>query len=303
MLERFQPLARTALAWVALSIGPLRASAQDGAQELAQDQPPVVHPWQHVGDSLEGIYGWPNVLVHAAAAASTPPLALWVDEPVQEYFQRRNPLGGEAFGTAMLVGGGFTPVVIPGVLYLGGLAAEDNELATAGAAAVQAVIVETIVVTTLKWMTDRAGPFPDGDPNQMRWNSSVLHDSKSARDFNFNPFDIAGGLRWPSGHTASNMALVSSLVAFYPDELWLPIVGYPAALAIGVGTIEGDYHWLSDVVAGALIGHVIGWVVGNEFRAAFDARRAGTHAAQAHAARPRVRIMSAPLGVRVSGLF
>ena len=41
-----------------------------------------------------------------------------------------------------------------------------------------------------------------------------------------------------------------------PDEIWLPIIGYPFALAIGVGMIEGDFHWLSDIVAGGLIGFV-----------------------------------------------
>jgi membrane-associated phospholipid phosphatase len=66
--------------------------------------------------------------------------------------------------------------------------------------------------------------------------------------------------------------MVSTLVAFYPDQLWLPLIGYPFALAIGVGMIEGDYHWFSDVVAGAVFGHVVGWVVGRQFRAAFDAR-------------------------------
>ena len=46
----------------------------------------------------------------------------------------------------------------------------------------------------------------------------------------------------------------------------------PFALAVGFGMIEGDYHWLSDVVAGGLMGHVIGWVIGRAFRKRFDDR-------------------------------
>ena len=155
-------------------------------------------------------------------------------------------------------------------------------------------------MTTLKWLTDRAGPFPDGDPHKQH--TSWLRDSNDPKDFNFNPFDVHGGLRWPSGHTASNVAFVSALVAFYPDEVWLPAVGYPFTLAIGLGMIEGDYHWLSDVVAGALIGHVIGWVAGKQFRRAFDARRSEC-GATGKSGRLWLQVVPTSNGVAVAGAF
>src|SRR5690606_31028723 len=74
---------------------------------------------------------------------------------------------------------------------------------------------------------------------------------------------FGGGVAWPSGHTSSHMALASSLVAFYRDERWLPFVAYPLAATMGLAMIEGDHHWFSDVVAGALVGHAIGWTVGS----------------------------------------
>jgi membrane-associated phospholipid phosphatase len=233
----------------------------------------VVHPWERFGASLSGIYGWPNTLFHLGAAAVTPPLVIAADEPVQVYFQRHDPLG-DATGVAALTVGGGLPIAAPAVLYLGGLAFGDSEIATAGSAAVQAGVIQVVWIHTLKWLTDRPGPFPNGDPEATRWSEGVFHDSLHADEFNFNPFDIEGGLRWPSGHTASNVALVSALYAFYPDQLWLALVGYPLAAAIGVGMIEGDYHWLSDIVAGALIGHIVGWVVGKQMRAAYDERNA-----------------------------
>lgn len=260
----------------------------------------VVQPWQHLGENLEGIYGWPNVLFHVSAVAVTPPLVWQADEPVQEWFQEEDPLTN-TFGYTTLLVGGVTPVVMPAALYGIGAAAGNDELTTAGSAAIQAVVMQFVVVTTLKWLTDRAGPYPDGDPNNERWSGGLLRDSKEADDFNFNPFDLQGGLRWPSGHTASNVALVSALVAFYPDEPWIAFAGYPFALAIGLGMIEGDYHWLSDVVAGALIGHVIGWVVGKNFRASFDARLAGTSAALER--EPALNIAPAPFGLRIAGQF
>jgi len=75
-----------------------------------------------------------------------------------------------------------------------------------------------------------------------------------------------GRFFWPSGHTASAFSLVSALVAYYPDEDWLAWLGYPLAALMGYVMMEGDYHWLSDVVAGACIGHVIGWTAGRRAR-------------------------------------
>ena len=61
---------------------------------------------------------------------------------------------------------------------------------------------------------------------------------------------------------------------FLPGALELALISLLAlvtarAAAIGIGMIEGDYHWASDVVAGALLGQVIGWTVGSHFRRAY----------------------------------
>jgi membrane-associated phospholipid phosphatase len=261
----------------------------------------VIHPWQRLGPSLERSYGFPNTLFHVGAAASTVPLVLWVDEPVQEELQEHDPFTDE-LGSIALVSGVAVPIAVPAVLYLGGLAAEDEELATAGAAVTQAMVIQFVAVHTLKWLTDRAGPFPDGDPSRERWSTGITRDSTSTKAFDFNPFNLEWGLRWPSGHTSATVTLVSSLFAFYPHELWIALVGYPLAAAVGVGMMEGDYHWLSDVVAGALIGHVIGYSVGSELRETYDAQ--GKPSARANRTFvPRITPTLAPLGARIGGLW
>lgn len=230
----------------------------------------VVHPWELLGDGIVGSYAWPSTLWHVSAVAVTPPIVFTLDSPVQREFQKPNDFR-QSFAEAMLVGGSFTPVLIPLGLYLGGLAGDASEIATAGSAALQAAAVQAVLVTALKWLTDRAGPYPDGDPSRRRELSGLFRDSDDPKDWDFNPFDIHGGLRWPSGHTASHFAIVSALVAFYPKHPWIAAVGYPLALLVAIGMIDGDYHWLSDVVAGALIGHAIGWTIGKNFRRRYDA--------------------------------
>jgi membrane-associated phospholipid phosphatase len=255
----------------------------------------VVQPWEDLGQGIVGSYAWPSLMWHASAVVVTPPLVWTSDAPVQSFFQQENPLS-QTFAEITFGVGWVAPIVVPIGLYLGGLGAAAPELATAGAAALQAVAVQALIITTLKWLTDRAGPYPDGDAQRMRWSNGLFHDSKDPKAFNFNPFDISGGLRWPSGHTASSMALVSALVAFYPNEPWLAVIGYPLALAIGVGMLEGDYHWLSDVVAGALMGHAIGWSIGRHFRARYDAASSGK------AAQPSELTLLPMISQRASGL-
>jgi membrane-associated phospholipid phosphatase len=261
----------------------------------------VIQPWQHLGDTLAGIYGGPNVLFHVAAVAVTPPLVYTVDGPVHDYF-KKYPVPAE-LGQAAYITGWTVPIVVPATLYVGGLLTHDAELATAGAAAVQAVVVQAVVVSALKLLTDRAAPFPNGNPHEQHANSSFLaHDSNDPTDFDFALLHMSGGLNWPSGHTASMFTLVSTLVAYYPDEIWIAAIGYPVALSVGLGMIEANYHWVSDVVAGALIGHIIGWVTGKQFRSAFDAQlpraRATTEPSGA-----QLRVVPTSRGLMLAGTF
>lgn len=64
--------------------------------------------------------------------------------------------------------------------------------------------------------------------------------------------------------------MAAALSAYYPEHVWIPLVAYPTALLIGAGMIEGDHPWASDVLAGAMIGHAIGYSIGENFRALRD---------------------------------
>ncbi|MDP6456972.1 MAG: phosphatase PAP2 family protein [Candidatus Marinimicrobia bacterium] len=61
---------------------------------------------------------------------------------------------------------------------------------------------------------------------------------------------------FPSGHTSGSFA-----VAAVVDELYGHWLGYPAyvvAALVGAHRIHADKHWLTDVIAGAALGTVIG---------------------------------------------
>jgi hypothetical protein len=62
------------------------------------------------------------------------------------------------------------------------------------------------------------------------------------------------------------VSIAAALSAYYPEQLWIPFVGYPLGALIGFGMVVGDDHWASDFVAGVLLGHAIGFSIGSAFR-------------------------------------
>lgn len=211
--------------------------------------------WSNTGDSFTGN----NLWYHGAAFGSTFLLATsGVDRDVQDYFQE-DPVG-ETYGVGALILGGIWQPVIGGALYF----ASDAETKTAGSAVLQTALIQFAYTNVLKAVTGRPDPIEGGDPANKQ--SGVCGNSSDATAF----FQLVRGCTWPSGHASSAFSLVSSLYAFYPEKRWIAYWGYPAAVAISMGMVENDEHWFSDVVAGAFIGHVIGWTIGKNFRNDFD---------------------------------
>jgi hypothetical protein len=67
------------------------------------------------------------------------------------------------------------------------------------------------------------------------------------------------------------MSIAAALYGFAPDNNWWALYfGYPLAMGIGFGMVVGDHHWASDVVAGAMLGHAVGYTVGRRFRKAYE---------------------------------
>lgn len=63
---------------------------------------------------------------------------------------------------------------------------------------------------------------------------------------------------FPSGHMAATCAVISVLWILYPRLRWLCTI---AGLAVGAVLVGADYHFLSDVIAGAFVGISAGWMV------------------------------------------
>ena len=67
--------------------------------------------------------------------------------------------------------------------------------------------------------------------------------------------DHSDNKSFPSGHTAIAFAAARSLdKEFRQESIWIPVVGYAAATAIGIERIASDRHHWYDVAGGAVIG-------------------------------------------------
>jgi membrane-associated phospholipid phosphatase len=244
-----------------------------------------LHFWHNVfGNTYDSFAGW-NSLWHLGAVGSTFALAHGGgDNSVQKVFWK-DPIGRD-FGRVGLFLGWFWQITPAVGMYLWGLKSSHNELIGAGSATIQAIAMTGLVTTVLKFVSGRQAPLKDGDP---RAESAFTRtdDATDFRLFNTNFSRSEGRFFWPSGHTSSTITFVSALYAYYPDKHWIAWLGYPLSLGMGLSVLENDSHWLSDVVAGAMIGHIIGWTTGKNFRRDFSGE--GKTAAGAPAAGQKIR--------------
>jgi membrane-associated phospholipid phosphatase len=210
-------------------------------------------------DVLDALTG-PNLLLFGGAVAATDVMAFGgADHAIRVSVQQR--LVAPAYADGSLYAGYIVPALVAPGVYLTGLAIGDATAAGAGSAAVQALAVTVIATAILKVGVGRGYPLAGGDPRAP----DRLDHPEYARQFR--PFQTLWPLpAWPSGHATGTVSVAAALSAYYPDQLWIPCLGYPVALAIGFGLVDGDRHWASDVVAGALIGHAIGYATGRAFR-------------------------------------
>ena len=74
---------------------------------------------------------------------------------------------------------------------------------------------------------------------------------------------------FPSGHMTVFTALLMLLGGLYPRLRWLWIL---ALCALALALIATDYHFLSDVIAGAYLGMIVVYFVNKKLTTALDSK-------------------------------
>ena len=79
-----------------------------------------------------------------------------------------------------------------------------------------------------------------------------------------------GIIRTADCDTAVTCAVISVLWIYYPAWRWLYVL---AVLAVALGLIGANYHFVSDVIAGGFVGISSGWMLTSLWKAHEHVRR------------------------------
>jgi membrane-associated phospholipid phosphatase len=147
--------------------------------------------------------------------------------------------------------GGLVPLILPLTLIVSGIILRDTKIALAGWGIGQAALLGSLISSAYKAVTGRVHP------------AHLLGDDISA-GFRFGW--LRGGVfwGWPSSHTTIAFAMAMTVFTLFPKHRWLGLSALAYAFYIGVG-VSMTIHWFSDFAAGAIIGTIIGVVVGRSF--------------------------------------
>jgi membrane-associated phospholipid phosphatase len=183
---------------------------------------------KNLGRSFVGVFSKDNLLPFLVGAGATATSSL-TDGRAQTFLRAQGDQLGRVGGTA----GGF-PVMASVTLglFAAGQFSEPGSFRAATYDIAQAVIVDNVYTNLIKHAANRTRP--DGSSN----------------------------LSFPSGHTSSAFAMAT--VAQHHFGLKVGVPSYVAAGLIGASRIQSNKHYLSDVVAGATLGYIVGRTVVRE---------------------------------------
>jgi membrane-associated phospholipid phosphatase len=234
----------------------------DPYSENVPPNSPDLYLFGNIGNNVVNSFKGDNLYYHLAGIASTAIIVSTnTDYYVHKFFYKHEYFGEAAL--PIIRAGIYIPFVTGGSLYAYGKLSKDDRAVAASFAVLQSSLIAFLYNSLLKAVTGR--PNPD-----WQHNTDMKELSKTFR-FGFMRGGIFWG--WPSGHTSSAMAVVSSLTSFYADKTWLKIAGYSLVAYMMFGVIslhQGGMHWFSDAVAAALMSYAIGSTVGKYYRSKFQ---------------------------------
>jgi membrane-associated phospholipid phosphatase len=130
-------------------------------------------------------------------------------------------------------------------LAFGALTGDHKAVETAGLAA-SAMLQTQLVVRVAKMVSGRLRPWAQDGADS--WSGPAGY---------FQPGPVRTNDSFPSGHTAMAFSLATVVAMQYGDHKWVPIAAYAVAAGVGFARLSGNRHWLSDVVIGGVVGHLI----------------------------------------------
>jgi membrane-associated phospholipid phosphatase len=168
--------------------------------------------------------------------------AVLLDRPLRDAAERNRTPGRDRFADRLGSLGTVGAAGIVGGLYLYGAVKDDRDARRMALDGLTASIIASGLITPVtKWVVGRGRPEDTRDPASFR------------------PFHRPDP-GFPSNHTVEAFA-VASVISAHCDSPWAGGLAYGLAGLVGLSRIQLNQHYASDVVAGALLGTVVGRAV------------------------------------------
>ena len=162
----------------------------------------------------------------------------FLDKPIRDAAQRnRSKSSDNFFNDIQKFGTKQYGLPVLAGFYAYGEIADNYNAKTTALDGLSASLITALVSSSIKGIVGRARPNTGLGPHH------------------FNPG--GGDYSFPSGHATGAFTFASVIAAHY-DEVWVDATAYTIASLVGVARIQLDAHWTSDVIAGGLIGGLIG---------------------------------------------
>ncbi len=187
------------------------------------------------------------------AAATT--FLIAADEPIRDRFQsyaERHAWVGDVSPVITQLGGP-AGLATAGVFFGAGLIFKDVRARDTGYMAASAILQCFLVDNVLKGLTGRQRPFVAGGEDHWSGPAAIL------KRFDGGNRDLYGS--FPSGHSAAAFSLATVIALQYRHSGWVPVVAYSLAAGVGLSRMALDKHWASDVLVGAVVGHLVARLV------------------------------------------
>lgn len=121
--------------------------------------------------------------------------------------------------------------------YFLGVVLKDGKLKKMGIYTVGSLLATGVVVQAIKYGVGRKRPYKSEDPMDF---------------FNFKHRSF------PSGHTAAAFSLATMITEMYGDKhKVVPYISYGLAALSAYARVHDQKHWVSDVIVGAVLGHLV----------------------------------------------
>lgn len=149
--------------------------------------------------------------------------------------------------------GGVAGFATAGAFFGAGLLFKDDRARDTGYLAASAILQAMLVDNFLKIMAGRQRPYvADGEDH---WGGPAAYFNGGGED----------NRSFPSGHSATAFALATVVSMQYGRRAWVPVLAYTLATGVGLSRMALDKHWSSDVLVGAVVGHLIARLVVRDY--------------------------------------